>query len=323
MNAPNAELPLKPVAFASIGECMIELSAGKNDLWRMGFAGDTFNTAWYARATLPKSRRVAYVTALGDDPFSGRMLKFFAKAGVEADRIREVPGRRPGLYAITLTKAERAFTYWRGQSAARCLADDEGWLTRALSGADMLYFSGITLAILEPKARRRLLDALAARRKAGARIAFDPNFRPALWPDRKEARAAMDAAYRVADIALPTFSDEAALFGDKTLNATLKRLTDTGIGEFVIKNGEAPAVVFGDGVHGRVPPTKPKRIVDTTGAGDSFSGAYLAGRLVGLDPIVAAHLGHLVAAEVIGVHGALAKIDRRKVMRALKLKRQA
>ena len=45
---------MKPVSFASIGECMIELSAGKGDLWRMGFAGDTFNTAWYARAILPK-----------------------------------------------------------------------------------------------------------------------------------------------------------------------------------------------------------------------------------------------------------------------------
>jgi 2-dehydro-3-deoxygluconokinase len=314
---------VRPVSFASIGECMIELSAGKGDLWKMGFAGDTFNTAWYARATLPKSRRVAYVTALGDDPFSGEMQKFIGKAGVATDRIRIIPGRRPGLYAITLKGAERAFTYWRGESAARCLADDAAWLKRALSQADMLYFSGITLAILETRARQRLLSEIARRRKQGTRIAFDPNFRPALWPDRKEARAAIEAAYRVADIALPTFSDEVALFGDKNLEATEKRMTDAGIGEFVIKRGEESAVVFGDGKHGRVPPAMPEKIVDTTGAGDSFGGAYLAGRLVGLDPITAAQLGHLVAAEVIGVHGALARIDRKKVMRALKGKREA
>ena len=52
--------------------------------------------------------------------------------------------------------------------------------------------------------------------------------------------------------------------------------------EFVIKNGDKPALVFGDGKRGRVPPTKPKKVVDTTGAGDSFGGAYLAGRLIGL-----------------------------------------
>jgi 2-dehydro-3-deoxygluconokinase len=49
-------------------------------------------------------------------------------------------------------------------------------------------------------------------------------------------------------------------------------------------------------------------VVDTTGAGDSFSGAYLSGRLLGLAPADAAKLGHSVAAQVIGVRGALAEI---------------
>jgi 2-dehydro-3-deoxygluconokinase len=313
---------VKPATFAAIGECMIELSAGKGGLWRMGFAGDTFNTAWYARATLPRSRSVAYVTALGDDPFSAEMRKFFAKANVGTDRIREVREKHPGLYAITLKKAERAFTYWRGDSAARSLADDPDWLRRALSGVELLYFSGITLAILSAANRKTLLDEVARQRKAGVRIAFDPNFRPALWPDRKEARAAIGSAYAVADIALPTFSDEKLLFGDRTIGETEKRIARAGPDEFVIKNGNEPAVVFGDGLHGNVPPSRPHKVVDTTGAGDSFCGAYLAGRLVGLSPIEAAQLGHLVAAEVIGVHGALMKIDRRKVMRELKKARR-
>jgi 2-dehydro-3-deoxygluconokinase len=258
---------------------------------------------------------VGYVTALGDDPFSERMRNFIAGAGVETDRIRIVPGKRPGLYAITLKNAERAFTYWRGQSAAKLLADDATWLRQALDEAEMLYFSGITLAILSPTARRRLLREIAARRKAGAQVAFDPNFRPALWPDKKEARAAMEAGYRVADIALPTFSDEKILFGDKSVEDTAKRMADVGVPEFVIKNGDKPVAIFGDGVEGRVSPVKPKRVVDTTGAGDSFSGAYLAGRILGSDPLGAGKLGNVVAAEVIGVHGALAEIDRDKILR--------
>jgi 2-dehydro-3-deoxygluconokinase len=133
----------------------------------------------------------------------------------------------------------------------------------------------------------------------------------------------MEEAYSVADVALPTFSDEALLFGDKSIAGTERRMRDAGIEEFVIKNGDEPAIVFGDGKHGTVPPAKPRKIVDTTGAGDSFGGAYLAGRIVGLSPFDAARLGHLVAAEVIGVHGALAKIDRGKIMRALRGKKKA
>ena len=106
---------MKRATFAAIGECMIELSGREADLWQMGFAGDTFNEAYYARAVLPPERAVAYVTALGDDPLSHRMSAFMDAAGVQTDRIRTVAGRRPGLYAITLEGSERHFTYWRGE----------------------------------------------------------------------------------------------------------------------------------------------------------------------------------------------------------------
>ena len=125
---------MTPASFAAIGECMIELSGRGGDLWRMGFAGDTFNAAFYTRAVLPPERRVAYVTALGDDPFSQRMRAFIAESGVETDRILKIAGKRPGLYAITLQEAERTFTYWRGESAARELADDPEWLDGVLGG---------------------------------------------------------------------------------------------------------------------------------------------------------------------------------------------
>jgi 2-dehydro-3-deoxygluconokinase len=308
---------MRPVSFAAIGECMIELSGGASDRWQMGFAGDTFNTAWYVRAALPARRRVAYVTALGDDPFSARLHDFIAEAGIETDRIRTVRGRRPGLYAITLEAAERSFTYWRGESAARCLADDAAWLRRATAGAEMLYFSGITLAILAPPARKRLMTAIAAARKGGATVAFDPNYRPALWPDKKTARAAIEAAFHVSDIALPTLADAEALFGARQWRRLVDRLTaGPDARELVVKNGDRPAVVFGDGKHGEVPHRPAKRLVDTTGAGDSFSGGYLAGRLTGLDPFRSAKLGHAVASEVVGGHGALVKVHGARLLDA-------
>lgn len=299
---------MQPAAFAAIGECMIELSGGRDDLWRMGFAGDTFNTAWYARRLLPASAAVAYVTAIGSDPFSDRMAGFFADSGIAADRVRRVADRRPGLYAITLDGAERRFTYWRGEAAARRLADDAGWLERALSGCGMLHLSGITLAILPEEARARLVAALAAARRSGARIAFDTNWRPALWPDEAAARAAMQAVYPIADIVLPTFDDERALFGDASPEATAGRIAAAGPREIAVKNGVEPCLVVAGEASRFVPAESAVEPVDTTGAGDSFGGAYLAARLIGRDPFAAARIGHRVAGRVVRVHGALAPI---------------
>lgn len=307
---------MTPVSVATIGECMIELSGRGDDLWQMGFAGDTFNTAYYARAMLPEAHRVAYVTALGDDPFSERMRAFIAGTGVETERIRTISGRRPGLYAITLSEGERSFTYWRGESAARQLADDPQSLEQALDAAEMLYLSGITLGILTPEARARLLEALAMRRAAGARIAFDTNFRTVLWPDKSDARSAMEAALAIADIALPSFDDEQMLYGDATPEETARRIAALGVNEIAVKNSDGACLVVAEDQHQSVPPVEVDKVVDTTGAGDSFGGTYLAARLMGHAPVEAARLGHIVAAQVVGVHGALAPIDRDAVLSA-------
>ena len=65
---------------ASIGECMLELSGRADDGWNLGYAGDTFNTLWAIRALTDAS--CDYVSAFGDDPFSGKQVAFFGEAGI-------------------------------------------------------------------------------------------------------------------------------------------------------------------------------------------------------------------------------------------------
>ena len=233
---------------ASVGECMIELSGADAGLWRMGFAGDSFNTLWALRALTDETTPADYVSAFGDDPFSRDQIAFLAGAGIGTASSPIIAGARPGLYAITLSGAERSFTYWRADAAARRLADDPAALAKSLENRALVYFSGISLAILEPPARQRLLAALAAARDQGALIAFDPNYRPRLWPDAEAARAAIVEALGVVDIALPTFPDEQALFGDANLKPAAMRMATAGVGEVVVKNGEEPALVWTDGV---------------------------------------------------------------------------
>ncbi|MBN9549663.1 MAG: sugar kinase [Alphaproteobacteria bacterium] len=292
---------------ASIGECMIELSGQSGDNWRMGFAGDTFNTLWALHALSP-GRPATYLSAFGDDPFSRDQIAFFAENGIGIGNSPVIAGARPGLYAITLTGAERAFTYWRGDAAARRLASDPAALAKSLASQALVYFSGITLAILDEAARRTLLSAVATARKAGSLVAFDPNYRPRLWPSREAAQAAIQDALAIADIALPTFPDEQMLFGDPTPRATAERLGKL-TGEVVVKNGEQPALIALNGASQTVDAVHVAAPVDTTGAGDSFNGGYLAARLAGHPPAEAARRAHSVAAAVVQVRGALAPFE--------------
>lgn len=300
--------------FVSIGECMIEMSGGDDRQYRMGFAGDTFNTAWYMRALLPADWSVDYVTALGDDIYSQQMREFFEEAGIGTGHIQEIKGRRPGLYMIHQAGGDRHFTYWRGQSAAKLLADDPAALKSALEGADIVYFSGITLAILAPKARGQLMKAIVAARNAGARVVFDPNLRPALWTSPEVMASSLTAAATISDVVLPTHPDEAPLFGDADPDATATRYFDIGVEEVAVKNGAEPALAATQTGRDFVPAAKVEKVVDATAAGDSFNAAYLAARIADASPAEAAREGHRVAGIVIGKPGAL--VDPKLVAKA-------
>jgi 2-dehydro-3-deoxygluconokinase len=300
----------------SIGECMIELSGRDGATWKQGFAGDTLNTLWYLRALSPETTATDYVSAFGDDPFSREQIGFLRANGIGVAASPVIPGKAPGLYAITLDrKGERSFTYWRENSAARLLADDHDALAASLSGAGLIYFSGITLAILDPRARADLLSIVEAARNADAAVAFDPNYRPRLWASRDEAQSAIAEAYRAATIVLPTFDDERALFGDATPEKTVERIRHFGPGEIVVKSGGAGALVAVDLASHTVAPPEEIQPLDTTGAGDSFNGAYLAARLAGHPPEDAALFAHRVAGRVIRHHGALMPMTEFAILR--------
>lgn len=294
----------------SLGEALVELApAEAAGLYRAGYAGDTFNTAWYARALLPADWRVAFYTGVGADDPSDAFRSLLDTAGIEGDRLFSHPTRTLGLYMIALKDGERSFTYWRDTSAARTLAEDPKRLTEALAGSDIIHLSGISVAILSQADRDQLHAALRALAK-DVTICFDPNLRPRLWSDRETMCREVTRFAGLADIALPSFDDEAAYFGDADPEATLNRYAALGCTEIVVKNGGGPVqVAVGD--QRFVSETQVIAApVDTTGAGDSFNGGYLAARLTGTPPQKAIVLAQKLAAKVVGWRGALMPFDR-------------
>lgn len=296
--------------FLAAGEAMIEMSGGSEDgRFRMGFAGDTMNTAWYARQLLDQGWTVGYVTKLGSDRYSQAMRSFFEESGIDTAHVGIVPDRQPGVYFIHQEDGDRHFTYWRENSAAKLLAADGDALQAAFDTADTIYFSGITLAILNVEHRATLIDALGRARQRGATVAFDPNIRLKLWPGPDAIRAAIVAAASVSDLAFPTFGDDQALFGDGTIEKTAARYIDLGASEVIVKNGPNLAIARTAQGTFEVAPSSDATVVDATGAGDSFNAGYIAARATGSSVPAAVEHAHRIASICIAHHGALAPVD--------------
>lgn len=296
---------------AVIGECMIELSE-KNAAVNRGFGGDTLNTSVYiARQTDASALAVHYVTALGTDAFSQQMLESWQAEEVKTDLIQRMADRLPGLYYIeTDETGERTFYYWRNEAAAKFWLESEqsAAICEELATFDYLYLSGISLAILSPQSREKLLTLLCECRANGGQVIFDNNYRPRLWASKEETQQVYQQMLTCTDIAFLTLDDEDALWGEKPAEEVIARTHAAGVKEVVVKRGADSCLVsiVGEPLQ-EIPAVKlPKeKVVDTTAAGDSFSAGYLAVRLTGGDARSAAARGHLTASTVIQYRGAI------------------
>ncbi len=314
---------------ACIGEAMIELSlmaqsvgpASQSEVSSddsaaqrlgasVGFAGDTLNTAIYL-SRIAKSLRcsidVAFVSAIGKDAFSEKMLEMIRSEAINIEHIGRHESRLPGLYAITTDKnGERSFSYWRSNSAARMLFQTSSKPQLAeLMQYDAIYYSAITLAILPNHIKNNFLSFLADfRKQTGKWVAFDSNYRPALWSSNEEAMLFTEQAYRCCDIALPSLDDELLLFNDTSEKEVLARLKSFGINQGALKRGADGPLDLGN--HRKIENAKPvEQVIDSTAAGDSFNGGYLANWIVKGNAYIALEQGHRCASHVVKHKGAI------------------
>ena len=294
--------------FAVLGEGMIEISGAGGPHCSIGYGGDTLNTAIHLARL---GQRISFLTALGSDGFSDRLRAQWAAEGVDTRHVLTDPGRLPGLYAIDKDSGgDRRFHYWRSDSAARqtfnCAGIDAALATAA--SADVLYLSLITLAVM-PDHIDRIIALAKDVRANGGLVAFDTNYRAALWPSPVVARASLTAIAPEIDIALSGFDDEAALFDGDAPQDAIDRWRVHGATEIIVKCGARGCLVAGAD-DARWFPVDPVVPVDTSGAGDAFNAGYLAAVAQGRDGVSAIAWGQRMAGWTIARWGAIPPIDQ-------------
>ena len=221
--------------------------------------------------------RVRYLGAVGDDPFGARAQRVFAAEGIGG--LTTDPSAPTGFQLKSRVRAgDPEVVYFRRGSAA----SRHRWSAAAeavVGAARHLHVTGIFPALSE-ETRRFTFEAVAAARRCGATVSFDPNLRPALWADRAEMRAVLTELAALADWVLPGLAEGEALFGDATPEGVAARCLDLGASTVVVKLG-ADGASLHTGETTCHATAFPVEVVDTVGAGDGFAAGFISARLDG------------------------------------------
>jgi 2-dehydro-3-deoxygluconokinase len=298
----------RPLNIICAGECMVELGqAAAAGQYASSFAGDVINFAVYLQR-LGTSSCVHFLSATGNDALSEQMREFLAAEGIYSELVARSPDKTVGLYMInTDDLGERTFTYWRSDSAAREMFElaDQAILSKSVDAADYLYFSGITLAILDQPSREQLFALAEQCRRQGKIVIFDPNFRARLWQCRDQALTQIERAYQLCNILLSSSEDEQLLWGASSTEKTLERLAKHKIDEIILTDGPDEIIACDHGRRFQIQPARADKVVDTTSAGDAFNAGYIAARHAGYSTEQSVAKASSLASLVIGLPGAI------------------
>lgn len=262
------------------GELMIDMIAEEKgdlqeiDLFKKKAGGAAANVA----AQIAKlGGDAAFVGKLGDDAFGRYLLAYVKQFHIDTSAVILDPVRRTTVAFVGLSaEGIPDYLFYKEGGAANTISVEE-LDTEYLQKADVLYSSSLMLTAPGVRETTKWLFSFAE--EHGIKIAFDLNLRLTAWADQETAKDVILPVLRQVDI-LKINDSELEFITGKTV-----KLPDDGIELLhaseqmeilIITCGESGSWIFGKGKEVVYIPAEKTAVLDTTGAGDSYFGAFLA-----------------------------------------------
>jgi 2-dehydro-3-deoxygluconokinase len=294
-----------------LGEAMVEFNQISSDNnYAAGFGGDTSNCIV---AAARQGARAGYISAVGSDAFGDLLIRMWEDEGVDVVTVQSCAGASTGIYFVTHSDAGHQFTYYRKGSAASLMTPSE--MPRdAIKSAEILHISAISQAISE-SACDSVFAAIKIAKDAGVIISYDTNLRLSLWPlDR--ATAIIQRTALLCNILFQSLSDAQVLTKLEDPKAICDLYLELGVGMVAMTMGEQGAIIATPERREWLAPHK-INCLDSTGAGDTFGGAFLARIVAGDDAFEAGQYANAAAALSTTGFGATGPIPKPDAVRAL------
>ncbi|WP_027417245.1 PfkB family carbohydrate kinase [Aneurinibacillus terranovensis] len=214
----------------------------------------------------------SFVGKVGRDHFGLFLKNTLQDIGVDTQHMLQTDEAKTALAFVSLKQdGERDFLFYRDPSADMLLREEE--IDAAMFNDVSIYHFGSISLISDPSRNATVKGAKLAREK-GVLVSYDPNLRLALWKDAEEAKRVIMEHVSLADMVKVSEEELEFLTGETDPLAGADFFLNKGVRLLLVTYGKEGSVYVWDGearkVEGRA-----VQAVDTTGAGDGFTGGIL------------------------------------------------
>jgi 2-dehydro-3-deoxygluconokinase len=243
-----------------------------------------------------------WISRLGNDEFGRYIHNFVRGEGIDVSEVKLVDGYPTSVHFKEILEdgSGRTF-YYRSNSPTTTLTEEE--LHKSLfANAKLLHITGVFPAVDPDKNVGVIKKAIALAKEQNMLISFDPNIRLKLW-SREEAKAALAEFLPYVDVLLTGLDEADILFGTDDPNRVIEESKRLGISYVAIKQGEKGSIGYHNGEYIESPPVRPKKVVDTVGAGDGFDTGFIYGVLHHWPLEKTLHFANTIGSMVVSVSG--------------------
>lgn len=215
---------------------------------------------------------VSLVASVGSDPFGEFLIDKVKDYQVNTDHVSVLPMSTTFAYVSLDENGDREFAFSRGADEQLCL---EGSAIASLTDDAILHLGSAT-ALLGGKLTDSYLKIAEEASRKGNTICFDPNFRIDLWNNREaEFRDACNSYFKLADIVKVSDEELILLSEQNDMHKGCQYFHDLGVKVVLVTLGGDGCLISQDDGQQTLVPAYEIKVIDTTGAGDSFIGAML------------------------------------------------
>lgn len=266
----------KEIDVTALGELLIDFtdngsSSQGNPLLEANPGGAPCNVL----AMLSKlGKKTAFIGKVGNDRFGHMLKETIESVGIDADGLKMDDDVHTTLaFVHTYPDGDRDFSFYRNPGADMMLKKSEV-LAEKIGKSEIFHFG--TLSFTDKEVKEASMYAIQCAKEAGTLISFDPNLREPLWKDLDEAKKAIEYGMGVCDILKISDNELTFMTGELDYDKGAHVLQEKyQIPLICVTLGKAGSRAYYKDMRVSADPFLEGHTIETTGAGDTFTGCML------------------------------------------------